>query len=271
VLCWLSFNMSSRTACALITVLTFLIASTTAAQQPPPKPATSSPQHEPITEDLSQGAIFTFKITPDLPQFTFKVIPQPQDRDEYGNPHTTVREVQVFRGNSKEPLQSLEDCEWEGMEAPPKGSDWFRAQDMNFDGYNDVYVLTNWGATGNELGCVWLYDPKNGRFEFSKEFSGLGRLTLDPATKTIATHSNGGMAGTIFRATKYVIADNRPLPVVTVAQDFDFAITKYHCVVQQRRGSADVLVTVRDVWAASKGDFEGPCDPSDPFREVADK
>jgi hypothetical protein len=199
------------------------------------------------------------------------VIPEPQDPDKDGNPHATVREVQVFRGNSKEPLQSLEDCEWEGMEAPPRGSNWFRAQDMNFDGYSDIYVLTNWGATGNELGCAWLYGPKSGRFEFSKEFSELGRLTLDPATKTIATHSNGGMAGTIFRAAKYVIEDNHPVPVVTAAQDFDFATKKYHCVVQERRGRADALVTVRDVVAESKGDFEGPCDPSDPFPGIGDK
>jgi len=79
------------------------------------------------------------------------------------------------------------------------------------------------------------------------------------------------MAGTIFRAAKYAIEKNRPVPAITVAQDFDFASKKYHCVVQQRRGRADALVTVRDVWAESKGDFEGPCDPSDPFRGVTDK
>jgi hypothetical protein len=227
---------------------------------------TAHPQ--PITEDLSHGATFTFKIAPDLPEFTFKVVPEPQDRDEYGNPHTTVRDVQVIRGNSKEPLQSLEGCEWEGMEAPPRGSDWFRAEDLNFDGYDDIYVLTNWGATGNELGCVWLYDPKASRFEFSREFSELGRFTLDPATKTIATHSNGGMAGTIFQAAKYIIENNRPVPVVTVAQDFDFDKKEYHCIVQQRCGRGNDLLTVRDVRAKSKDDFDGPCAPSDPFRDI---
>jgi hypothetical protein len=60
------------------------------------------------------------------------------------------------------------------MEAPYRGSDWFRVEDMNFDGYDDVFVLTTWGATGNEAGCVWLYDPQSGRFEFSKEFTNFG-------------------------------------------------------------------------------------------------
>ena len=225
--------------------------------------------HEPITEDLSHGATFTFNITPDLPEFTFKVIPEPYARDEFGNPHTTVREVQVFRGDSKEPVQSLEDCALSDMEAPPRGYDWFRAVDINFDGYKDIYMLTGWGATGNQSGCVWLYDPEGSRFEFSKDFSELGRFTLDPATKSIVTHDNGGMAGTIFRAAKYVIEDNRPVAVATVAQDWDFDKKEYHCVVQQRQGRA--METVWDEWAKPKNDFDAPCDASNPFRGCGDR
>ena len=208
--------MSGKNAPAFITLLTFLLASSATAQQHPTTSAASSPQREPITENLSHGATFKFKIAPDLPGFTFKVIPEPQAADEYGNPQTTVREVQVFRGDSRQPVQSLEDCELSDMEAPRRGSEWFRAVDMNFDGYKDIYMLTSWGATGNESGCVWLYDPDSGRFEYSKDFAELGRFTLDPATKTIVTHSNGGMAGTVFRAAKYLIEDNRPVAIATV-------------------------------------------------------
>ncbi|HXZ42081.1 MAG TPA: hypothetical protein VEG68_15155 [Terriglobales bacterium] len=263
--------MSGKNASAFITLLTFLLASSAAAQQHPTKSAASSPQREPITEDLSHGATFTFKIAANLPEFTFKVLPEPYPRDEYGNPHTTVREVQVFRGDSKQPTQSLEDCELSDMEAPRRGSEWFRAVDMNFDGYKDIYMLTSWGATGNESGCVWLFDPESSRFEFSKDFSELGRFTLDPATKTITTHSNGGRVGTVFEAAKYIIEGNRPVPTITVAQDWDFDKKEYHCVVQQRRGRENALVTVRDEWAKPKDDFDAPCDASDPFRGVGDK
>jgi hypothetical protein len=166
-------------------------------------------------------------------------------------------------------LQSLEDCEWEGMEAPPKGSDWFRAEDMNFDGYKDVYVLTNWGATGNQLGYIWLYDPASGHFEYSKEFSELGTLAIDHATKTITTHGNGGMAGRVFRAAKYIVQDNRPVLIITVAQDYDFKTKKYHCIVQHRHEGR--FVTIRDVWAEAKSDFDAPCDAGDPFRGIGDK
>jgi len=263
--------MSRRNISALIIVRTLLAASTVAAQRVPPAPPTSNPHHELITEDLSHGATFKFKIAPDLPEFTFNVIPEPQGADEYGNLHTVVREVQLSLGDSKQPVQSLEGCEFSDMEAPPLDSDWFRTVDMNFDGYKDIYILTNWGATGNESGCVWLYNRESARFEYSKEFSELGRFTLDPATKTITTYGNGGRAGTVFRAVKYVIEDNLPAPVITVAQDWDFKKSEYHCVVQQRRGRGNALVTVRDVWAESKDDFHAPCDPSHPFRGIGDK
>jgi hypothetical protein len=141
---------------------------------------------------------------------------------------------------------------------------------VNFDGYADVFVLTNWGATGNQSGCIWLYDPESGHFEYSKEFSELATFTLNPSTKTIITHGNGGMAGTIFRAAKYVIENNRPVPIITVAQDFDFPTKEYHCVVQ-RRGRDKALVTIRDVRVKAKENYDGPCAPADPFRDVEDK
>jgi hypothetical protein len=55
--------------------------------------------------------------------------------------------------------------------APPKGFHWFRAEDVNFDGYADIFMMTTWGATGNKFGCVWLYDPRKAKFQYSKEFT----------------------------------------------------------------------------------------------------
>jgi hypothetical protein len=248
-----------------------IVFSTGAPQQPHPAQEKANPEHKPITEDLSQGATFKFKIAPNLPEFIFKVIPELQKPDQYGNPRTIIQEVQVFRGASNQPVQSLEDCEWEGMDAPPRGSDWFRAVDMNFDGYKDIYVMTTWGATGNEQGCVWLYDPESGRFDYSKEFSELSTFMLDPATKTIATHGNGGRAGRIFRAARYAVESNRPVLVITVAKDWDFGKQEYHCVVQQRRGRDNSLVTLIDKWAKPTNNDEGPCDASLPFRGLGDK
>jgi len=143
--------------------------------------------------------------------------------------------VQVFLVDSTQPLRSLDNFGFMGMESPYRGADWFRAVDINFDGYKDIYMMTSWGVTGNEIGCVWLYDPPARRFEFSKDFSAIGKFILDPATNTITTGGVGGHAGRIFRMIKYTVEDNRPVPIFDVLQTWDTERNKYHCVVKQRQ------------------------------------
>ena len=257
-------TLHSMSRGSMVPVLMLLFASTVVAQQSSPTPPKSESDREPITEDLSPGARFTVQIAPHLPEFTFKIIPEVRKPDPEGNSQSTIHDVQVFRGRSSEPLQSLADCEWLGMEAPYRGSDWFRVEDMNFDGYPDIFVLTSWGATGNEGGCVWLFNPNKGRFEFSKEFSELGTYTVDPATKTITTRGHAGVGAII--AAKYIVENNRPVSIITVNQDFDPDKEQFHCLVRQRRKS-DLVIT-RDFSAKN---FEEACDPTDPFGEAGDK
>lgn len=228
--------------------------------------AQSPQQHEPVTQDLSQEATFKVAIAPDLSEFTFKVTPHVEKPDEYGNPQSTIQEIQVFRGDGTVPWQTLEGCEWAGMETPPRGEEWFRSEDVNFDGYTDIYILTNWGATGFESGCIWLYDPASGKLVFSREFSELATFTLDPQTKTINSHGCGGMACAIFNAGKYVVENNRPVEIMEAAQDWDSQKKQFHCLVKRRRPDETQWTTIRDEWAPPGKNEEGPCDPSDPFR-----
>jgi len=217
-----------------------------------------------VTEDLSQGASFSFKIAPNLPEFTFKVISEVREPDDNGNAQSTVRDIEVFRGNSKHPLQHLTGCELSEMEPPPKGLNWFRAVDFNFDNYRDIYLTTAWGATGNQYGCVWLYNTATGRFDYSKEFSDLARSSLDPATKMISTYDNYGMTGLDHIAQKYKVENNRPVLIWSQRQNWDDNRKQFHCIVQQRRG-AD-MVTVRDAWgtvAESWPDAVPPCETID--------
>lgn len=215
-----------------------------------------------LNVDLSQGASFKFKIAPSLPEFTFKVIPNTPETDGNGNAQSTIEAVEVYRGDAQKPMQSLEGCEWSNMEPPPAGSDWFRAQDMNFDSYNDLYILTNWGATGNQYGCVFLYSPATGRFNYSKEFSELSRFSLDASTKTILTFDNGGMAGLVYNANRYHVEDNKPVLFWAEKQDWSFDTNQFHCAVQERKDAA--MVTTRDEWSkpgADWGNVDAPCDP----------
>jgi hypothetical protein len=247
------FNRSYSVQLAFVVLLLSLAASGSIAQ----RQAAVTPQRS-VTADLSHGATFTFKIAANLPEFTFKIIPEPQDNDPNGNARSTVRDIEVFIGGSKNSSQRLTGCDFEEMEPPPVRSDWFRVDDFNFDGYQDVYLPTSWGGTGNESGCIWLYNSESKRFDYSKEFSALSRAWLDPSTKTLLTFSNGGMVGMVHVAEKYAVENNRPVLIWSENQDWDDKKDQFHCVVQERRGNR--MVTVRDEWGNSK-DLEGPCDP----------
>ncbi len=216
-----------------------------------------------VTEDLSHGASFQFKIGPGLPEFTFKVIPRTSASDG-DDTESMIGKIEVYRGDSKLPLQRLTGCNWSGMELPPRGSDWVRTEDINFDGYNDVYVMTSWGATGNQWGCIWLYNQGTGRFDYSKEFSELPGHGLDPATKTIQTFTRGGMAGLVFGAGKYKVEKNKPVLIMRVNQDWSSEKKQFHCVVEERQGTA--MAVTREEWS-KPGDesIEGvaPCDPGE--------
>jgi hypothetical protein len=246
--------------------LTFLIAAlllnsfAAMAQQRAPRPQRS------VTKDLSQGATFKFKIAPDLPEFTFKIIPESRENDQYGNAQSTVRDIEVVGDDANKPPQHLTGCHLDEMEPPlASSSDWFHADDYNFDGYQDIYLLTNWGATGNQYGCVWLFNPNTKSFDYSKEFSELSRGWLDPATKTIFTFDRGGMVGMVHVALKYAVENNKPLVIWSENQDWDGDKKQFHCVVQERREKE--MVTIRDEWG-NGADGDGPCNPSTLFKSL---
>ena len=213
-----------------------------------------------MTKDLSHGATFKFKIAKSLPEFTFKVVPEL-------NPGDTVKRIDVYRGDSDKVFQQLEGCEFANMEALPNGSDWFRAEDFNFDGYKDVFLMTWWGATGNYGGCIWLYHPGSGRFEYSKELSELPWRRLDPATKTILTFENGGGAGSAYDANRYRVEDNRPVLIWHEHQDWDDDKKQFHCTAEERRD--EKMVSTKDLWSKPASDWskvEAPCDPGKFFQ-----
>lgn len=249
--------MAARSLLASVLIsLTLLLSSAVGAQQAPAgaqRPAGAA--HKSITQDLSYAGSFVVNVAQNLARVTFRIVPDVQPNDQFGNATSIVRDVEVFWGDSLQPTQHLTGCEWIGMEAPPRGEDWFRAVDFNFDGYQDIYVLTNWGATGNDQGCIWLYNPATQRFDYSPEFSDLGTFTLDPANKKIITWANGGMAGRVHSAEKYKVDNNRPVVIYDENQQWDMEKKQFHCIVKELR--AGQMVTTHDEWSKT-GDFAGP-------------
>lgn len=246
---------SSWRACLVISLSLLLTSAGAAQQQSTVAQRASAATHQSITQDLAYGASFTVSVAPNLPKFTFRVIPDVQGNDEFGNAQSIVRDIEVFSGDSTVLMQHLTGCEWLGMEPPPRGEDWFRAADFNFDGFQDIYVLTNWGATGNNQGCIWLYNPATMRFDYSMEFSDLGTFALDPPNKTIITRGNGGMSGGVHSAAKYKVENNRPVLIYSETQEWDQEKKQFHCVVKELRGTE--MVATHDEWGKT-GDFEGP-------------
>jgi hypothetical protein len=212
-----------------------------------------------VTEDLSEPRSFTFRIAPSVPSFTFKLTPLRKSPDEFGNPQSTIRQIQVFRAGSKVPLQDLSGCDLEEMAPPGSGAEFFWAKDFNFDGYKDIFLETGHGATGNLSGCVWLYDPTTGQFNYNQEFSNLSRFWLDRDTKTIFTFQRGGMLSFIHVAERYAIRNKHLVLIWSQNQDWDIAQNKLHCIVKERVG--EEMVVVRDVWS-DVDDKNPPCNPS---------
>ncbi len=217
------------------------------------------PLPQSVTEDLSGGRTFRFTIAPNLPEFDFKLIPDAQPSDQSGNAESTIREIEVYRGGSTRAFQHLTGCNLDEMEPPGRGAEFFTAEDVNFDGYKDIFLETGSGATGNESGCVWLFNPVTGSFDYSKEFSGLVRFWLDPSTKRILTYERGGMLGFVYGAGIYAVLGNQPVLIRAESQNWDDQKKQFHCIVKRRRGSE--MIVVRDVWGKN-GEDDAPCDPS---------
>jgi hypothetical protein len=221
------------------------------------------PAQQSVTEDLSGGRSFTFTIAPNLPVFHFKLIPDAKPPDQYGNAESTIRDIEVYRGDTTRALQHLTGCDLDEMEPPGRGAEFFIAEDVNFDGYKDIFLETGHGATGNESGCVWLFSPVTGSFDYSKDLSGLDRFWLDPSTKTILTYERGGMLGLVYGAGIYAVLGDRPVLIRSEFQDWDDAKKQFHCIVKRRRGSE--MIVVRDVWGKN-GEDDAPCDPNVLFK-----
>lgn len=250
-------RMRTGIALTLVLAASGVVCTPLVRSQTPSQPA--RPAQQSVTEDLSGGRSFTFTIAPNLPKFNFKLIPDAQPPDQSGNAESTIRDIEVYRGGSTREFQHLTGCDLDEMEPPGRGAEFFTAEDVNFDGYKDVFLETGYGATGNESGCVWLFNPVTGSFDYSMEFSGLDRFWLDPSTKRILTYERGGMSGFAYGAGIYAVLGNRPVLIRSEFQGWDDEKKQFHCIVKRRRGSD--MIVVRDVWGKN-GEDDAPCDPS---------
>jgi hypothetical protein len=78
--------------------------------------------------------------------------------------------------------------------------------DMNFDGYLDLRILDNAGATGNNWYSSYIYDKPSRKFKLHYELSELSGVKVDASSKQIITYDRGGYCTECIQYFK-VIAD----------------------------------------------------------------
>lgn len=156
-----------------------------------------------VVTDVRGGAICHFNIHDGLPIYNFHLVGNPE--------YNMIDRIEITKGNESAFSQTLEAGD---SEPPYRDAKFFVAEDINFDGYKDIKFMIFWGATGNTGYTYWLFDPSKNLFVENKNLSSLSNPTPDVGTKTIATHSVGGMAGCIYNNGTYKFDENGKLILI---------------------------------------------------------
>lgn len=104
------------------------------------------------------------------------------------------------------------------------------AQDINFDGYNDLALAVARGVA-NTYAMYWLFDPSRGRFTSLGRYP---RFTVDMTRKRLSTYERGGEGGFIYTATAYAFSHNG-LIVIRRERQERLSQGGYHKIIEERQ------------------------------------
>jgi hypothetical protein len=145
------------------------------------------------------------------------------------------------------PLLNLEVLE---AEPPYRGAKYFQGEDINFDGYADIKLMSWWGATGNNAYHYWLFDPRKGRFVLNHELSELTNPTPNYKTKRIRSHHVWGMAGNIYDTATYVFQNGRVVLIRDESQEWVKNTKHFLRIISERRNGKLVVVSKKIIRVA---------------------
>jgi len=131
-------------------------------------------------EDLRGGMTCNFTINQKLPIFTFHFIGQ--EDNSLGN-------IEITEGDSKKVIQTITSTTSYGSTLS-EAEKTLALVDTNFDGYQDLQILNNCGATGNCSYDFYIYNPIKNLFVRNSFLSGLGTPSFDETKKQITTSWN---------------------------------------------------------------------------------
>lgn len=174
-----SVSSNQKTGCSLLPYT----GTTTLSQLP-----YYSPSYDGVDEDLRGGMICNFTINSKLPVFTFHFL---------GQPDNTLGNIQITQGDSTKIIQTITNDTDPNALAPAKSSSVLKPVDVNFDGYLDLPILNNCGATGNCSYDFYLYDPTTNQFLKNSFLTNLGGFKpdqIDSVKKQITASWNSSVA-----------------------------------------------------------------------------
>jgi hypothetical protein len=145
-------------------------------------PLSDLPNYFTGEEDLRGGMTCTFRISSKLPLFIFHFA---------GQKDNTFGNLDISAGPSNEVIQTIENTSDPSLIEPARVRSALTTVDANFDGYQDLQLLSQCGATGNCSYDFYLYDPKANQFIHNDFLSNLGTPSFDQAKKQVTTSSNG--------------------------------------------------------------------------------
>ncbi len=114
-------------------------------------PVRATQEVSPATE--LREVIVNVQVNQSLPPYKLRLVPNPRAGDFPPGPKRLVGWIRVYR--DEVPVQTI----------AVRTHGWFDpgAEDVNFDGYKDIFVLDEHGAKWGRR-KYWLFDPASGRF-----------------------------------------------------------------------------------------------------------
>jgi hypothetical protein len=143
---------------------------------------------KPASNSGTEAVTFLIQINRKLPPYKIRVIPDLTDHGSGGNDPSLDHVGQIVI-SSQNPSSKAQTIEVENFAGGYMFVRFFKAEDINFDGYLDIAVVHENGAKWSKF-KYWLFDKRSGRFVTNRLTRRLGRLSyntidLDSSAKKI--------------------------------------------------------------------------------------
>ncbi len=105
--------------------------------------------------------------------------------------------------------------------------------DINFDGYKDIWIRDGLGILDNTPSTYWVYNQTTGRFEPDPVLQSVSNPVFDPVKKEVTTSSRC-CAGLSWNRGTYSFVNGKYILTYTFSHDYDYDDSNYAVEVETR-------------------------------------